>query len=77
MITDPFDVAIDFVLSQEGEWSNDPRDPGKTTRWGISSVAHPDVDLGALTRDDAGPGRPERTQGEGKGCQGVIAGGLR
>lgn len=49
----PFDRAIAFVLRWEGEWSDDPLDPGGRTRWGISSRAHPDVNLDTLTREQA------------------------
>lgn len=52
-MTDPFDAAVAFVLLQEGEGPNDPRDPGQLTRWGVSARAHPDVDVEHLTRDDA------------------------
>lgn len=48
-----FAVAIDFVLRHEGGDVNDPDDPGGHTRFGISKRAHPDEDIGALTRDRA------------------------
>lgn len=53
MTDDGFDAAVRFVLSQEGEWSHDPRDAGGTARYGISSRAHPDVDLKTLTPEGA------------------------
>ena len=49
----PFDRSIAFVLHWEQEWSDDPADPGRRTRWGISSRAHPDIDLDLLTREKA------------------------
>jgi len=50
-----FAQAVAFVLRSdiEGEWANDPQDPGGRTRWGISSRAHPDVNLDDLTQDGA------------------------
>ena len=48
-----FERAISFVLEREGEWADHPSDHGGRTRWGISSRAHPDVDLATLTRDGA------------------------
>ena len=42
-----------FVFRWEGEWSDDPADPGDRTRWGISSRAHPGIDLDTLTREGA------------------------
>lgn len=48
-----FERAIRFTLEREGEWADNPADHGGRTRWGISSRAHPDVDLSALTRDGA------------------------
>lgn len=48
-----FEVALDFVLAQEGGDVNDPDDPGGHTRFGISQRAHPDEDIGALTRSRA------------------------
>lgn len=53
MRSDRFLRAVEFVLQHEGEWSNHPSDPGGRTRWGISSRAHPDVDLDTLTREQA------------------------
>lgn len=36
MATTPkFDKAIPFILEHEGEYSNDPKDPGGETRWGL------------------------------------------
>lgn len=48
-----FDKAIDFVLSHEGGYSNDPNDPGGETRWGISKRSHPELDIANLTREQA------------------------
>ena len=48
-----FDRSIAFVLAHEGEWSDDPEDPGGRTRFGISSRSHPGIDLDTLTREQA------------------------
>ncbi len=48
-----FEEAVDFVLAQEGGKSVHPADPGGLTAYGISSRAHPDVDVDRLTRDQA------------------------
>jgi lysozyme family protein len=52
-VSDAFDQAVAFVLAQEGGVSNDPRDPGLLTKYGISARAHPDLDISTLTREDA------------------------
>lgn len=49
----PFDRAIEFVLRFEGGHSDDPRDPGGETKFGISQRAYPALDIDALTRDEA------------------------
>ena len=45
--------AVAFVLRWEGEWSDDPADPGHQTRWGISQASHPGLDLTTLSREAA------------------------
>lgn len=44
---------IDRVLSHEGGYVNDPRDPGGETKFGISKRSYPGVDIKGLTRDGA------------------------
>lgn len=44
---------MDFVLSWEGGYVNDPRDPGGETKYGISKRAHPSVDIRNLTIQQA------------------------
>lgn len=44
---------ISRVLSAEGGYVNDPRDPGGETQWGISKRAYPNVNIRALTRQNA------------------------
>lgn len=49
----PFDVAVNFVLSHEGGYVNDPQDPGGETKYGISKRSYPSLDIAALTREQA------------------------
>jgi lysozyme family protein len=44
-----FRKALQFALKWEGGYSNDPDDPGKETKWGISKKAHPDLDIANLS----------------------------
>jgi len=48
-----FDLLVERVLSHEGGYVNDPRDPGQETRWGISKRGYPAVDIRNLTRAQA------------------------
>lgn len=52
-----FRRAVEWVIAHEiaddTGWTRDPDDPGRSTRWGISSAANPDVDLEQLTREHA------------------------
>lgn len=48
-INDPFEKAFAHVLRCEGsELTNDPHDAGGKTRYGISKVYHPEVDIDSL-----------------------------
>lgn len=51
----PFDRCLSVTLGHEGNdvITDDPRDSGGLTRWGISAAAHPDVDVRNLTREGA------------------------
>ncbi|WP_027367410.1 glycoside hydrolase family 108 protein [Desulfocurvibacter africanus] len=51
--TQAFALALDFVLAHEGGYVHDPRDPGGETNFGISKRAYPDMDIKALTREQA------------------------
>lgn len=48
-----FDEAFDRLISHEGGYVNDPRDPGGETKYGISKRAYPDEDIKNLTRERA------------------------
>lgn len=50
---DAFAVSVEFVLAQEGGFSDDPHDPGGATNLGISHKAYPTEDIRALTRERA------------------------
>ena len=48
-----FDAAFDWVLEVEGPESNDPREPGRLTRFGIAQRYHPEIDVSRLTVEKA------------------------
>lgn len=48
-----FGVAFDRLIGIEGGYVNDPADPGGETKFGISKRSYPNVDIKALTRDQA------------------------
>lgn len=48
-----FNKFIERILSHEGGYVNDPRDPGGETQWGISKRSYPGVDIKSLTRPQA------------------------
>lgn len=48
-----FEKAIDKTLKHEGNYVNDPDDPGGETKYGISKRAYPDVDIANLSIDQA------------------------
>lgn len=49
-----FDAAMDFVFKWEGEkFVNNPADLGGPTKYGISQKYNPDIDVKALTKDQA------------------------
>lgn len=49
------DAAIALILQLEGgdKVTHDPRDPGSTTKYGISQAAHPKLDIEHLSENDA------------------------
>lgn len=50
---DRFDQFIERLLSHEGGYVNDPRDPGGETKWGISKRSYPKVNIRTLSRESA------------------------
>jgi lysozyme family protein len=50
---DLFDACFEIVIGHEGGYSNDPRDPGGETKYGISKRAYPQADIRNLTLDGA------------------------
>lgn len=52
-MTDRFPTFIERVLSHEGGYVFDKRDPGGETKWGISKRSYPALNIKALTRDQA------------------------
>jgi lysozyme family protein len=48
-----FDTVFERTIGHEGQYSNDPRDPGGETNWGISKRSHPNLIIKSLTREQA------------------------
>jgi len=48
-----FEIAVSFVLGLEGGYSNDKRDPGGETKYGISRRAFPWMNIKTLTHEGA------------------------
>ena len=48
-----FDKAFVLIIGLEGGYSNDPRDKGGATRYGISQKYNPEVDVETLTLEGA------------------------
>jgi lysozyme family protein len=48
-----FDNFIDRVLSHEGGYVDNPKDPGGETKFGISKRSYPNVNIKGLTRPQA------------------------
>ena len=44
-----FDQAFDRLIGHEGKYSNDPKDSGGETHWGISKRSYPALDIKNLT----------------------------
>ncbi len=48
-----FDRAFRLLIGEEGGYVNEPADPGGETKYGISKRAYPQLDIRALTLDQA------------------------
>jgi lysozyme family protein len=48
-----FDTAFDRLISHEGGYVNHPNDPGGETKFGICKRSYPNVNIAALTVEDA------------------------
>jgi lysozyme family protein len=48
-----FDQAFELLIPREGEYSNNPNDPGGETKFGISKRAYPHLDIKSLTLEAA------------------------
>ena len=48
-----FDKIIEFILSIEGGYVNNPNDPGGETKYGISKRRYPNLDIKNLTKEQA------------------------
>ncbi len=48
-----FDPAVTKTLLFEGGQTNDPKDPGGLTRFGIAQKFHPDINVATLTLEEA------------------------
>lgn len=48
-----FDQCFKQLIHSEGGYSNDPKDPGGETKFGISKRSYPDVDIANLTLEQA------------------------
>lgn len=50
---DEFETAFAVVVSIEGDYADDPTDPGSATKYGISAAAYPGLDIRNLSLDAA------------------------
>lgn len=48
-----FDTCFEKLINHEGGYVSDSRDPGGETKFGISKRAYPDLDIAALTVEQA------------------------
>jgi len=48
-----FDKAFERLLGHEGGYTNDPRDPGGETKFGVSKRSYPGEDIASLTIERA------------------------
>lgn len=48
-----FDIAFEEVIGLEGKYSNNPKDPGGETKYGITKRDYPTLDIKNLTLEQA------------------------
>lgn len=48
-----YDECFTRLMGNEGGYSNNPKDPGGETNWGISKRSYPELDIKNLTQDAA------------------------
>lgn len=48
-----FEKAFEYLMQNEGEYVNDPNDPGGETKYGISKRSYPSLDIRNLTVEKA------------------------
>lgn len=48
-----FEEAFNNTIGHEGQYINDPDDPGGETHWGISKRSYPDLDIKDLSKETA------------------------
>lgn len=48
-----YDECFVRLMGNEGGYSNNPKDPGGETNWGISKRSYPELDIKNLTQDAA------------------------
>ncbi len=53
LIPSEFDQAFAFTIGAEGGYSNDPKDPGSETNYGISKRQYPSLDIPNITLEGA------------------------
>lgn len=66
-----FNKAIKTVLTHEGGYANNPKDPGGETKFGISKKQYPNADIKNLTRDDA-KAIYYKDYWQGRGVEGIM-----
>jgi hypothetical protein len=53
IMQESYEKAFELVIGLEGVSSNDPRDPGGETKYGIAKRYHPNLDIKNLTLEQA------------------------
>ncbi|MBR1734340.1 MAG: hypothetical protein IJ730_02670, partial [Alphaproteobacteria bacterium] len=50
--SEKFKKAFNYMLKNEGGYVNDPADPGKETKYGISKRSYPNLNIRQLSLKD-------------------------